>query len=197
MLMTKAERFAKFADTGAVRRNLKQKSVRGVLFMVAGGSADIGIRLVSTFLLARLLSPNDFGLVAMVISVTGIAEQFSELGLSTATIQCRELSHHQVTNLFWINVGTGCLFSLAICGLAPGIGNFYGDPSLVPMTLVISTTFVWGGLTVQHQALLSRQMKQAYLVVIRVSASCLSRNPGNCAGHQSFRRVGARLARSS
>jgi O-antigen/teichoic acid export membrane protein len=174
MLMTKAERFAKFADTGAVRRNLKQKSVRGVLFMVAGGSADIGIRLVSTFLLARLLSPNDFGLVAMVFSVTGIAEQFSELGLSTATIQCRELAHHQVTNLFWINVGTGCLFSLAICALAPGIANFYGDPGLVPMTLVISTTFFWGGLTVQHQALLSRQMKQAHLVVIRVSASCLS-----------------------
>jgi len=172
--MTRAEKFSKFADTGAVRQNLKRKSVRGVLFMVNAGGIDFVMRLVSTFLLARLLSPTDFGLVAMVLSVTGIAEQFSELGLSTATIQCRELKHQQVTNLFWINVGAGCLFSLAICALAPGISRFYGNPGLLPMTFAISTTFIWGGLTVQHQALLSRQMKQAHMATVRLSASLLS-----------------------
>jgi O-antigen/teichoic acid export membrane protein len=174
MRMTEAEKFAKFADTDAVRQNLKRKSVRGALFMVSGGGADFGIRLISTFLLARLLSPADFGLVAMVISVTAIAEQFSELGLSTATIQCRELSHRQVSNLFWINVGAGFLFCLAICALAPGIARFYHTPDLIPMTLAISTTFIWGGLTVQHQALLSRQLKQGHMAVVRLSASLLS-----------------------
>jgi O-antigen/teichoic acid export membrane protein len=172
--MTKADKFARFANTDAVRQHLKRKSVRGVFFMVGGGGADLIVRLVSTFLLARLLSPNDFGLVAMVVSVTSIAEQFSELGLSTATIQCRELNHEQVTNLFWINVGAGCLFSLAICGLAPGIAGFYHTPDLVIMTMVISTTFFWGGLTVQHQALLSRQLKQGHLAAIRFGASFLS-----------------------
>lgn len=172
--MTKAEKFIKFADTADVQQNLKRRSVRGVLFMLCGNGTDFIIRLVSTFLLARLLSPYDFGLVAMVLSVTGTVEQFSELGLSTATIQCRQLTHQQVTNLFWINVAAGCLFCLAICGLAPGIANFYGDPGLVPMTLAISTTFVWGGLTVQHQALLSRQMKQAHMAAIRLSANFLS-----------------------
>ena len=172
--MTEAEKFAKFADTGEVRENLKRKSVRGVLFMVSAGGADFCIRLVSTFLLARLLSPAEFGLIAMVISVTGIAEQFSELGLSTATIQCRELNHRQVTNLFWINLGAGFLFCLAICGLAPGIARFYHNGDLVPMTLAISTTFIWGGLTVQHQALLSRQLKQGHMAIVRLSASILS-----------------------
>jgi O-antigen/teichoic acid export membrane protein len=172
--MTQAEKFSKFADTGAVRQNLKRKSVRGVLFMVSAGGIDFVIRLGSTFLLARLLSPSDFGLVAMVTSVTAIAEQISEFGLSTATIQCRELSHPQVTNLFWINFGAGCLLSLLICGLAPGIASFYRNPGLVPMTLAISTTFIWGGLTVQHQALLSRQMKQAHMAIVRLSASFLS-----------------------
>jgi O-antigen/teichoic acid export membrane protein len=171
--MTKAEKFTKFSDTAAVQQNLKRRSVRGVLFMLCGNGTDFFMRLVSTFLLARLLSPYDFGLVAMVLSVTAIVEQFSELGLSTATIQCRHLTHQQVTNLFWINVSAGCLFCLAICGLAPGISKFYGDPGLIPMTLAISTTFVWGGLTVQHQALLSRQMKQAHMAV-RLSANFLS-----------------------
>ena len=172
--MTRAEKFLKFADTDDVRQNLKRKSVRGVLFMVSAQGIDLFIRLASTFLLARLLSPTDFGLVAMVFSVTAIAEQISEFGLSTATIQCRELSHPQVTNLFWINFGAGCLLGLLICGLAPGIASFYRNPELLPMTLLISTTFIWGGLTVQHQALLSRQMKQAHMATIRLSASFLS-----------------------
>jgi PST family polysaccharide transporter len=172
--MTKAEKFAKFADTAEVRQNLKRSSVRGVLFMLCGNGTDFFLRLVATFLLARLLSPHDFGLVAMVLSVTGTVEQFSELGLSSATIQCRQLNHQQVTNLFWINVGAGCLFSLAICVLAPGIAKFYGDLALVPMTLAISTTFIWGGLTVQHQALLSRQMKQGQVATVRLSANFLS-----------------------
>ena len=174
MRMTEAEKFLKFADTGAVRENLKRKSVRGVLFMVSGGGADFGIRLISTFLLARLLDPVDFGLMAMIMSVTGIAEQFSELGLSTATIQCRELSHRQVSNLFWINVAAGGLFCLAICAMAPGIARFYHTPDLVPMTLAVSTTFIWAGLTVQHQALLSRQLKQGHMAIVRLGASLLS-----------------------
>jgi len=172
--MTKAERFSKFGDTGAVRNDLKRKSVRGLLFLVSAGGVDFVIRLASTFALARLLSPSDFGLIAMVLSVTAIADQFSELGLTTATIQCRELSHQQVTNLFWINLSAGCLFGLAVCGSAPVIAKFFDNPALVPMTLAISTTFVWGGLTVQHQALLSRQMKQGHLATIRLSASFLS-----------------------
>jgi O-antigen/teichoic acid export membrane protein len=172
--MTKVDKFAKFADTSAVRLNLKRKSVRGVFFMVGGGGTDLVVRLISTFLLARLLSPTDFGLVAMVVSLTAIAEQFSELGLSTATVQCRELSHQQVTNLFWINVGAGCLFSLAISGLAPAVASFYAAPELIAMTLLISTTFIWSGLTVQHQALLSRQLKQSHMAFVRVTASFLS-----------------------
>jgi PST family polysaccharide transporter len=172
--MTKAEKFTKFADTAEVRQNLKRSSVRGVLFMLCGNGTDFFLRLVATFLLARLLSPSDFGLVAMVLSVTGTVEQFSELGLSSATVQCRQLNHQQVTNLFWINVGAGCLFCLAICGLAPWIAKFYGDLALVPMTLAISTTFIWGGLTVQHQALLSRQMKQGQMATVRLSANFLS-----------------------
>jgi O-antigen/teichoic acid export membrane protein len=142
--------------------------------MVGGGGADVVVRLVSTFWLARLLSPSDFGLIAMIVSITAIAEQFSELGLSTATIQSHDLTHQQVTNLFWINVGAGSFFALIICGLAPAIANFYGAPELMPMTLLISTTFVWGGLTVQHQALLSRQMKQSDMAAVRLAASFLS-----------------------
>jgi O-antigen/teichoic acid export membrane protein len=172
--MTKADKFSRFSNTDSVRQNLTRKSVRGVFFMIGGSGADIVVRLVSTFWLARLLSPSDFGLLAMIVSITAIAEQFSELGLSTATIQSRELSHQQVTNLFWINVGAGCLFSLAISGLAPAIASFYGTPELVTMTVLISTTFICGGLTVQHQALLSRQLKQSHMALIRVSASFLS-----------------------
>ncbi len=172
--MTQTDNFSRFADTGAVRDSLRQRSVRGVISMLGGSGIDFVLRLLSTFVLARLLSPTDFGLIAMVLSVTAIAEQFSELGLSTATIQCRELTHAQVTNLFWINLAIGVALSLLICALAPAIAHLFNNASLFPIALVVSTTFFWGGLTVQHQALLSRQLKQTHLACVRLAASFLS-----------------------
>jgi PST family polysaccharide transporter len=173
--MKQAERFAQIcARTTAARKNLKGKSVRGAVFLAMGGGIDFILRLASTVIMARLLSPEDFGLVAMVLAVTVIAEQFRDLGLSMATIQSQEISHEQVTNLFWVNTAAGALFGLAICGAAPLIAGFYGDQRLIPITFAISTNFLWGGLTVQHQALLSRQMKQAHMATIRLSASLIS-----------------------
>jgi O-antigen/teichoic acid export membrane protein len=172
--MTKAEKFSRFADTKHVRENLKRKSIHGVLFMLSGGAIDFIVRFASTCVMARILSPTEFGLLAMVVAVTAIADQYAELGLPSATIQARELSHEQVSKLFWINFGAGCLLFAIFCGLAPVIAQFYKNPSLVPLTLAISTTFIAGGLTSQHQALLSRQLKQGHMSAVRLTASVVS-----------------------
>jgi O-antigen/teichoic acid export membrane protein len=168
------EKFAAIATTEAIRPELRQRSVRGAIYMAVSGGGDFVLRLVSTYILARLLIPEDFGIVAMVTAVTAIAEQFRDLGLSTATVQSREITHEQVTNLFWINVATGAVFSLLICACSPLISAFFSDRRLVPITLAISTNFLWGGLAVQHQALLNRQMKQPQMATIQLGASFLS-----------------------
>ena len=109
--MNRPDNFERFARTEEVRGDLKRKSVLGALATGAGGSLDFVLRLGSTLILARLLVPEHFGLVAMVTAITRIAERFATLGLSTATVQAPEITEGQCSNLFWINVAAGGLFA--------------------------------------------------------------------------------------
>jgi O-antigen/teichoic acid export membrane protein len=108
--------------------------------------------------LARMLSPKDFGLIAMATALTNIANAFRDFGLSVATIQRAKTTHEQVSTLFWVNAGAGALTGVCVACLAPAIAWFYREPRLIPITVVLAWTFVLGGLSVQHRALLSRQM---------------------------------------
>ena len=125
-------------------------------------------------LLARLLLPESFGLIAMVTAITSIAERFKDVGLSMATVQRREITHAQVSSLFWVNAGVGALLTLAIVGLAYPIAHFYNDPRLAFVTMAIGSGFRWSGLAVQHQALLRRRMQFPRIAGIQVISSALS-----------------------
>src|ERR1700733_14789792 len=120
---------------------------------------------VATVVLARLLTPADFGLVAMVTAITGLAQGFADLGLSEATIQHPEINHNQVSTLFWINVAIGLALTLIAVALAPLLAWFYREPRLRDITFLISLTFLIGGLRVQHDALLRRQMRFSSLAI--------------------------------
>ncbi len=119
---------------------------------------------VSTIVLAHLLTPADFGLVAMVTALTGLGQAFADLGLSEATIQRQEITHQQVSMLFWINVAIGTLLMLLTAGLAPALVWFYREPRLEDIAFLASLTFLFGGLRVQHNALLMRQMRYVAMV---------------------------------
>ena len=89
---------------------------------------------VATIVLARLLTPTDFGLVAMVTAITGFGQAFADLGLSEATIQQPEISHNQVSTLFWINLAIGLALTSITAALAPVLAWFYREPRLIHIT---------------------------------------------------------------
>lgn len=169
-----AVRFERLAGTGAARAELKQRSVRGALFVAVGGATDFVVRFGAIAVLARLLHPEDFGLIAMVTAVTSVVEGFRDLGLATATVQRPAITHRQVSNLFWVNAAAGAAFALAFCALSPVIASFFHEPRLVAVAVVLSLAFVWGGLSAQHEALMSRQLKQGELSFIRLAATVTS-----------------------
>jgi PST family polysaccharide transporter len=166
--------FAAVTATDDLRRNLRSRSIRGAIFLAVGGGGEFALRIASTSILARLLIPEHFGLIGMVTAVTGIAGQFSQLGLSTATVQRRDIDHHQVSNLFWINVALGTTLFALFSAAAPLVAAFYEDPRLIPITIAVSSAFFWGGLAVQHDALLARQMKQPQSTLVRLVAGVVS-----------------------
>src|SRR6266576_1658808 len=150
--------------------NLKGHTISsGAVTMLAQGAKFI-LNLVSTMILARLLTPRDFGLMAMVMTVTSFMRVFKDAGLSIATVQRERITHAQVSNLFWINVAVSALCTLIIAASAPVVGRFYHDFRVVNITLLLSITFLISGLTVQHQALLKRQMRFKALALIEVGS---------------------------
>jgi O-antigen/teichoic acid export membrane protein len=169
-----AEKYQEFFDVQSLVNGLKKRSLRGSLFSMAGSGIGFILRLGSTAILARILIPEYFGLISMVTALTAIAENFKDFGLSTATVQAKKITHEQVTALFWINTLIGFVLTACVCGFSFLIARFYGDTRLIWITIALSTNFFWGGITVQHQALLQRKMKFATLTSINLGASILS-----------------------
>lgn len=131
-----------------------------------GGTLTVGVQLARTAIdvgagvvLARMLTPADYGLVAMVLPVTGLIALFKDLGFAAATVQREDITPAQVSLVFWINLAVSLLLVLAGAAISPLVGRFYGDPRTVWVMVALSATFVLGGLSTQHQALLTRQMK--------------------------------------
>ena len=140
------------------------------MITMSSQAAKFGLNLVSTMLLARLLTPHDFGLVAMVTAVTGFLAMFRHAGLSTPTVQREHITDAQVSNLFWINLGVSVLCALILAALSPAIAWFYRDSRITYITLVLSTTFLIGGFRVQHLALLKRQMRFKAIALVEVGS---------------------------
>jgi O-antigen/teichoic acid export membrane protein len=172
--VTKAEKFKQLTCTEGVRNDLRGKSVRAATYTWATGLADFVLRIGSTAILARLVLPAEFGLVMMVMAVTAIADQFRDLGLSSATVQRKDISHEEVSNLFWVNFMAGVVIALIVCAISPLVSLYYKESRLTVLTCVLATNFIWSGLMVQHQALLTRQLKLGYTSGIRLASSFLS-----------------------
>jgi PST family polysaccharide transporter len=109
--------------------------------------------------LARLLSPEDYGLVGMVGVFVGIAFVFKDVGLGSATVQRAELTGAQVNTLFWVNAMVGLALAILTAASAPIVSRFYGEPRLLWITLWYAPTLLVSSLTLQHEALLRRRMR--------------------------------------
>src|SRR3989442_828763 len=163
-----------YFSTDHLTADLGGRTARGGAVTVVSQGLKFLISMVATVILARLLTPQDYGLVGMVAVVVGFVSVFKDLGLSTATIQRAEINSAQISTLFWINLALSGGVMLATAAIAPVIAWFYHEPRLVLMTVVYGCGFLLGGLTVQHEALLRRQMRFAALAGAEVFSIIIS-----------------------
>src|SRR5438132_3038042 len=158
--------YAPYFQTEHLLKDLHGRSFRGGVVTLGGQAVKFLLQTASTVALARLLRPQDFGLTAMVSAIIGLIGLWTDLGLSNATVQRSEITHGQVSALFWINCALGTGVMLVVALSAPVIAWFYHEPRLVGITVAFSTIFLLGGLTVQHRALLRRQMRFKLITII-------------------------------
>ena len=154
--------------------DLKRKSVRGGATTLASQGMSVAVQLASTVILARLLSPEDYGIMAMVLAITAFAGLFRDMGLSVAAVQKKSLSRAQQSNLFWLNVLMGALLTVAVAFSSPLVASFYKKPELVAVTQVLSTTFLISSLATQAGAMLVRQMQFGRKAFATISGSVVT-----------------------
>jgi PST family polysaccharide transporter len=118
--------------------------------------------------LARLVDPEQYGLVGMALALIGVGDSLLNLGLSQATVQRRDITRAQVTFFFWLQLAVGAALSLLCVVIARPVADFYGHEELVALTAVLGTAFVLNGASAQHQAVLARQMRFGALARIDV-----------------------------
>ncbi|MDH5835573.1 lipopolysaccharide biosynthesis protein [Luteimonas kalidii] len=135
------------------------RAAGGALVTMGGQGVRALVQFGGIILLARLLTPHDYGLVAMVTAIIGVAEILRDFGLSSATMQARTVSREQRDNLFWINAAIGLALAVAVfCG-ANAVARFYGEPALVGIAQALAATFLLNGLATQHRAQLGRELQ--------------------------------------
>ncbi|WP_430934253.1 lipopolysaccharide biosynthesis protein [Saccharicrinis sp. 156] len=157
-------------DSGFDKNGLKKAAVKGSMALMISQGSSFGLSLLNTIVLARLLSPSDFGIVGMVTVFINFMVLFKDAGLSTATIQQDTISRDLISNLFWFNclisIGLGVVIILS----SPLVATFYNEPELTLVTSAISISFIVQGLTIQHNALLQRHLKFTSIAIVDIIA---------------------------
>ncbi len=164
--------------------SLTSKVRSGVLWNVAGQVAQYIMRVGFSIILARLLTPREFGLVGMVSVFTGFAGLFINMGLGTAIIQRRVLHLQYLSNALLLSLLSACVLFLLFFFSSDAIATVYNEPVLKPMVQVLSCQFLLSVTPVVHGALLRREMRFKVLAltetcaflagsVVAVVAACL------------------------
>jgi O-antigen/teichoic acid export membrane protein len=140
-------------------KDLGRRALRGGFVSVAMQYGNGALQIVAAVILARLLVPEDFGMVAIVTVLTSFAPLLIDFGLGDATVQRSKITRGQVNSLFWLSSGIGLAVAVVVAACSPLIAWLYGEPRLEPIALCTAITFLLGGVSNQHLALLRRSMQ--------------------------------------
>ena len=164
----------KYFDENKPHAGLGRASLHSGVAFFAARAANMLVQVGSTILLARLLNPHDYGLVAMVFALLGFAPMLIDLGTTDATVQKKSITHVDVSALFWVKVAIGGTLTLLLAGGSGFIASFYGEPALASIALVSSLSLIVAALSSQHFALMRRAMQFRRIALIEISANVIS-----------------------
>ncbi len=130
--------------------------ISSVRWVALSQAVRVAAQLVSMAVLARLLPPASYGLMAMAMTVTNLAFLFRDLGTSAAIIQRPHLSEALACTLYWLNIGFALAIAVLLTALAAPIARAYGQPQLGPIVMLLALTFPVASLGAVQRALLER-----------------------------------------
>jgi len=151
--------------------NLKAKGTKAFIWDFFGKIAIHGMGFVVSIFLARILEPSDFGLIAMVMVIIGIATVFTDVGLGGALIQRRRVNPIHYSSVFYFNIAVGLFLTLLTYFSAPWISKFYHSEQLLPLAQVMSFLFVINAFSSVQTTRLRKELNYVLLTKIGLTSS--------------------------
>ena len=133
-----------------------------------------GMGIIFGIFLARLLSPQEFGLLGMITIFISVAQVFVDSGLSQSLIRKQDCTTSDYSTIFWVNLAVGLLSYVLIWVAAPYIARFYGKPELVSLTRITSLAIIIGSVTLIQQTILTKDLDFKTLTKSSVSGTFIS-----------------------
>ncbi|HET8701405.1 MAG TPA: MOP flippase family protein [Nitrococcus sp.] len=153
--------------------SLIRQAASGASWTAASTAATVTLQFFQLAVLARLLSPRDFGLMAMLVVVTGFAQIFAGMSISQSIIYRHDTTRDQLSTLFWLNVlAGGCVF-LVLIAISPLVALMYGEPRLQGLIVLAALAFLIIPFGQQFEVLLQKELRFKPLCTIEIAATVL------------------------
>lgn len=153
--------------------DLGRLALRGGIASIAMQYGNGALQLAAAVILARLLTPEDFGLIAIVTVLTSFAPMLVDFGLGDATAQRNRITPSQISALFWFSTAIGVSVAIIVAAFSPLIATVFREPRLEPIALFTSISVVLWGLSNLHLALLRRAMQFGVIAGLQTSSTVL------------------------
>ncbi len=144
-------------------------ALRGSLVTGVSQGMKIGLQFLSVIVLARLLVPEDFGLVAAVGPVVAFVALFQNLGLQQAIVQRHDISDQQLNRMFWVMAAVGLACTAIVLAVSPLVAWFYGDPRMRDITIAAGVPLLLGSMAGLPLSLLNRHLRFGQLAMIDIA----------------------------
>lgn len=154
--------------------DLKKRSIKASVWSSIDALTQQGLKFIITMILARLLTPSDFGVIGMMAIFIGLSLAFVESGFPFALIQRRDLSEIDISSVFFFNIFMGLLCGVLLCLAAPWIASFYHMPVIKPLTWLIAANLFIGSFGSVQNALLTKALNFKKICIISISSTIIS-----------------------
>jgi O-antigen/teichoic acid export membrane protein len=158
----------------ATGQGMRRTAIRGVGITIFASGASFVVQIGATVILARLLTPTDFGIVTMVTTFSLLFCSFGLNGFTELILQREKVTDSLASNLFWANVGISVFLTISFVAIGPLLSRFYHNSLVAGVATGMSLTILIGSLGWIHLALLSRAMKFRAVSIINIVARFLS-----------------------
>ena len=167
-------------------QTLKQATTKGLFWSSVERFSNQGVQFVFSIILARLLSPSDYGIIAMVTIFFAVAQSFVDSGFSNALVRKTDRVEEDLSTCFYFNIGVGIIAYIVLFLIAPLVANFYSQPILSPIIRITGLEVMLNSLCVVQQALFTIKIDFKSQAKITLSATVISGIVGILLAYQGY-----------